>query len=117
MNKIKINKKVETGIKSVAMLSMMKGSTAHDFLEKFVELYKKRGSINVFTTEETDSIIQVLKSMPGYTSEKFLTVCSAINGIGDDKIEVFQWSLYVTYTMLSITNPELFEKDEEEEND
>lgn len=115
MNKIKINKQVETGISSVAMFSLMKGSTSHVFLEKLVEVYKKRDDINVFKAEETDSIMQVLNSMPGYTPEKFLTACSVMNNIEDDKIEVFQLALYVTYIMLSITNPELFEDYKKEE--
>ena len=117
MNKIKINKQVEEEIGVVSMLALMKGRTAHEFLDEFVELYKKRDNINVFTAEETDSIMQVLESMPGYTHEKFLTACVAINNVDEDnKTKVFQWAIYVTYIMLSITNPDLFENYKEEEN-
>lgn len=117
MNKIKINKQVEEEIGVVSMLCLMKGRTAYEFLDEFVELYKKRDDINVFTAEETDSIMQVLESMPGYTPEKFFTACTAINDVDEDnKAKVFQSALYVTYIMLSITNPELFENYEAEEN-
>ena len=119
MNKIKINKQVEEEIGVVSMLCLMKGRTAHEFLDEFVELYKKRDDINIFTAEETDYIMQVLESMPGYTPEKFLTACVEINDIDideDNKAKVFQWALYFTYIMLSITNPELFEDYKEEEN-
>ena len=119
MNKIKINKQIEEDIGVVSMLCLMKGRTAHEFLDEFVELYKKRDDINIFTAEETDYIMQVLESMPGYTPEKFLTACVEINDIDideDNKAKVFQWALYFTYIMLSITNPELFEDYKEEEN-
>lgn len=117
MNKIKINKQVEEEIGVVSMLCLMKGRTAHEFLDEFVELYKKRDDINVFTAEETDFIMQILESMPGYTHEKFLTACTEINDINEDnKAKVFQKVLYIAYIMLSITNPELFEDYEEEEN-
>ena len=117
MNKIKINKQVEEEIGVVSMLCLLKGRTAHKFLDEFVELYKKRDDINIFTAEETDSIMQVLESMPGYTPEKFLTACVEINDVDEDNMmKVFQEALYVTYIMLSITNPELFEDYKEEEN-
>ena len=116
MNKIKINKKVEETIGIVSMLTLLEGRTAYDFLDEFVKLYKKRDSINAFTDEETDAIMQILQSMPGYTPEKFLTACAAINDIDEDnKTKMFQDALYIAYIMLSITNPELFENYEEEE--
>lgn len=116
MNKIKINKQVEEEISVLSMLCLMKGSTAHELLDKFVELYKKTEGKKLFTAEETDSIVQILESMPGYTHEKFFTACTAINGIDEDnKMNVLQSALHVTYIMLSITNPELFENYKEEE--
>ena len=117
MNKIKINKQVEEEIGVVSMLCLLKGRTAHEFLDEFVKLYKKRDDINIFTAEETDSIMQILESMPGYTPEKFFTACTVINDVDEDnKMKVFQEALYVTYIMLSITNPELFEDYKEEGN-
>lgn len=117
MNKIKINKQVEEEIDVVSMLCLLKGHTAHEFLDEFVKLYKETDGTNVFKAEETDFIMQILESMPGYTPEKFLTACAAINDIDEDnKAEVFQIALYFTYIMLSITNPELFENYKKEEN-
>ena len=117
MNKIKINKQVEEEIGVVSMLCLLKGCTAHEFLDKFVELYKKTEDKKLFTAEETDSIMQILESMPGYTPEKFFTACTVINDVDEDNMmKVFQEALYVTYIMLSITNPELFEDYKEEEN-
>ena len=116
MNKIKINKRVETEIGVVSMLALMKGRTAHEYLDEFAESYKKRGDIDIFTADEIDSIMKVLESMPGYTPEKFFTACVADNNVEFNEMRVFQTTIYITYIMLSITNPELFEKDEEENN-
>lgn len=117
MNKIKINKRVEEEIEVVSMLTLLKGRTAYEFLDEFAKLYKKRDDINTFTAEETDSIMQILESMPGYTHEKFLTVCTAINDINEDnKTNVFQEAIYIAYIMLSITNPELFDDYKEDKN-
>ena len=117
MNKIKINKQVEEEIGVVSMLTLLKGRTAHEFLDEFVELYKESDGINVFKADETDFIMHILESMPGYTPEKFFTACTAINDIDEDnKAKVFQRVLYIAYIMLSITNPEFFEDYEEEKN-
>ena len=117
MNKIKINEQVEEEIGVVSMLTLIKGRTAHEFVDEFVKLYKESDSINAFKSEETDFIMHILESMPGYTHEKFLTACTEINDINEDnKAKVFQKALYIAYIMLSITNPELFEDYEEEEN-
>lgn len=119
MNKIKINKQIEEEIGVVSMLCLMKGRTAHEFLNEFVKLYKESDGINMFKADETDFIMHILESMPGYTHEKFFTACTAINDVDEDnKSKVFQSVLYIAYIMLSITNPELFEdyKEEEENN-
>ena len=116
MNKIKINKQVEEEIGVVSMLCLMKGHTVHEFLNEFVKLYKESDGINLFKSEETDFIMQILESMPGYTPEKFFTACTAINDVDEDnKAKVFQRVLYIAYIMLSITNPELFENCKEKE--
>ena len=119
MNKIKINKQIEEEIGVVSMLCLMKGRTEHEFLNEFVKLYKESDGINMFKADETDFIMHILESMPGYTPEKFFSACTAINDIDEDnKAKVFQSVLYIAYIMLSITNPELFEdyKEEEENN-
>lgn len=117
MNKIKINKQVEEEIGVVSMLALLKGRTAHEFLNEFVKLYKESDGINVFKADETDFIMHILESMPGYTPEKFFTACTAINDIDEDnKAKVFQRVIYIAYIMLSITNPEFFEDFEEEKN-
>ena len=117
MNKIKINEQVEEEIGVVSMLALLKGRTAYDFLNEFVKLYKESDDINVFKAEETDFIMRILESMPGYTPEKFFTACTAINDIDEDnKAKVFQKVLFIAYIMLSITNPELFEDYEDGSN-
>ena len=91
MNKIKINKQVEEEIGVVSMLCLLKGRTAHEFLDNIMEEYKKTEGKKLFTADETDSIMQILESMPGYTPEKFFTACTVINDVDEDnKMKVFQ---------------------------
>lgn len=117
MNKIKRNETIEKGILFAAILPQIDGLTAGEVMDKTAEAYKENEAVKIFTAEETDSIMQILESMPGYTHEKFFTACTAINDIDEDnKTKVFQLALYVTYIMLSITNPEFFEDYEEENN-
>ena len=115
MNKIKINKKVEKSIIYRVGLLKNEGFTPEEFTDIFIEEYKMNNNDNnIFTAEEIDAIIQLLKSMPGYTPEKFYTILRMLHRFGDLFEETLGFQLYVTYIMLSIINPELFE---EENND
>ena len=117
MNKIKINKKVEKSIIYRVNLLEKEGFTPEEFTNIFIKKYKMNNKDNnIFTTDETDAIIQLLRSMPGYTPEKFYTLLRMLHRFGDFFEETLGFQLYVSYIMLSITNPELFDKYEEENN-
>ena len=111
MNKIKINKKVEKSIIYRVGLLKNEGFTPEEFTDIFIEKYKMNNNDNnIFTTEETDAIIQLLKSMPGYTPEKFYTLLRMLHRANELFEETLGFQLYVLYIMLSIINPELFEE-------
>ena len=93
MNKIKINKKVEKSIIYRVNLLEKEGFTPEEFTNIFIKKYKMNNKDNnIFTTEETDAIIQLL------------------HRFGDFFEETLGFQLYVSYIMLSIINPELFEE-------
>ena len=118
MNKIKINKKVEKSIIYRVSLLEKEGFTPEEFTDIFIKKCKMDNkNNNIFTADETDAIIQLLKSMPGYTPEKFYTLLRMLHRFGDFFEETLGFQLYIAYIILSITNPELFEKDDEESND
>ncbi len=117
MNKIKINKKADDIIDVVLMLAIMKGMSSQEFLGNIIEEYNKTEGKKLFTPEETDSIIQAFESMPGYSTDKLLTVYTSMTDEKDNRLESTENMILSIYFMLSITNPELFEKDEEEEED
>lgn len=116
MNKIKRNGTIEKGILFAAILPQIDGLTAGEVMDKTAEAYKKNEAVKIFTAEETDAIMQSLKSMPGYTPEKLLAAEAPMTRDISNPHECFEWQLYNVYIMLSITNPELFEKNEEEDN-
>ena len=114
MNKIKINKEAESRIIMVSMINKIRKITSQELLDIVVEEYKKVEGLKMFTAEETDSIIRALESMPGYSAEKVLTAYTFTNITIDNMAKVFEGVLLSLYLTLSITNPEFFEKYEEE---
>ena len=118
MGKIKRNEIAEKGILLAGMLPQIDGLTPSEFVDHIVDRYKETcGKRYMFTAEEAESIMQALKSMPGYSPEKFHVAGSAIDHTGMSRNMCFSWQLYIAYIMLSITNPELFEDGEGEEED
>lgn len=118
MGKIKRNEMAEKGILLGKMLPQIDGITPSEHVDNIVARYKETcGSRYMFTAEEAESIMQALKSMPGYTPERFCVADSAIDRKSMSRNMVFSWHLYIAYIMLSITNPELFEDYEGEEED
>lgn len=117
MGKIKRNKTIEKGIIFGAILPQIDGRTAGEVMDKTAQAYMENEGTKLFTAEETDAIMQALKSMPGYTPEKLLTAGAPMTRDISNPHECFEWQLFNVYIMLSITNPELFENNEgEEEN-
>ena len=80
-------------------------------IDRVVENYKKINEVKLFTAEETDAIMQALKSMPGYTPGRFYRSLGMLNDNGNITEASLAWNLFFAYTMLSITNPELFEEE------
>ena len=117
MKKIKRNKTIEKGILFAAILPQIDERTAGEVMDATAEVYKENDGKKLFTAEETDAIMQSLKSMPGYTPEKLLAAGAPMTRDISNPHECFEWQLFNVYIMLSITNPELFENNEgEEEN-
>ena len=116
MKRIKRNKTIEKGIKFAAILPQIDERTAGEVMDATAEVYKKNEGTKLFTAEETDAIMQALKSMPGYTPEKLLAAGAPMTRDISNPHECFEWQLYNVYIMLSITNPELFEDYKEAED-
>ena len=110
MKKIKRNETIEKEIILAAILSQVDGKTAGEVMDKTAQAYKENEGKKLFTADETDAIMQALKSMPGYAPEKLLSAGAPL------KNGNFGWLLYIAYITLSITNPELFEDYEEAED-
>ena len=116
MQKIKRNKKLDrllTDIKSRCMHEQK--YTSDGILEGIMAAYKKYETKNyVVTSAEADNIISVLKSMPGFSMEKFLVIFGMEDSL--DSYEMLVKTFSVVYYMLSITNPELFEEEMDGKN-
>lgn len=85
-------------------------------VDSLLDRYKETcGDRYMFTAEEAESIMQVLKSVPSYSPEKLLIANSAIDCGPVSQNTQFSQFLYSIYIILSMTNPKLFE-DYKEEN-
>ena len=115
MGKLKRNGIIEKGIVFQEFFSGTEETYFEKFIDRVVENYKKSNEDKLFTAEETDAIMQALKSMPGYTPGRFYHSLRILNDKGNITEESLAWNLIFAYTMLSITNPELFEDYKEEE--
>ena len=115
MDKLKRNETIEKGIRLTAILSyQVDGKTAGEVIDAIAEAYKEYEAVKIFTAKETDAIMQLLKSMPGYTPEKLL-IAEAPRSRGiSNQYKCFEWQLFSAYIMLSITNPELFKEESDE---
>ena len=120
MKKIKRNKKLDgllTDIKSRCMHDQK--YTSDGILEGIMAAYKKYETKNyVITSAEADNIISALKSMPGFSMEKFLVIFGMF-GMASSlaSYEMFVHAFTVIYYMLSITNPELFDEASDENHE
>ena len=120
MNKLKRNKKLDgllTDIKSRCMREQK--YTSDGLLKGIMAAYKKYETKNyVVASAEADNIISALKSMPGFSVEKFLVIFGMFgmeNSLGCYEMLVNTFT--VVYYMLSITNPELFEEASDENHE
>ena len=90
-----------------------------DIIKDMMADYKKcETNDSILTSAEAENIISALKSMPGFSMEKFMMILtmvateSNLTGYG-----IFVNTLSVIYCMLSITNPELFEEASDENHE
>ena len=110
MNKLKRNKTLDGLLMDYAheQIHIFK-----DIIKDLMAAYKKcETNDSILTSAEAENIISALKSMPGFSMEKFMMILSMVatesnlTGYG-----IFVNTLSVIYCMLSITNPELFEEE------
>ena len=119
MNKLKRNKILDGFAANLPPRYHEQMYTLKDILEDTMIDYRKYENENyVITSTEAENIISALKSMPGFSMEKFMMILtmvateSNLTGYG-----IFVNTLSVIYCMLSITNPELFEEASDENHE
>ena len=119
MNKLKRNKILDGFAANFPPRYHEQMYTLKDILEDTMIDYRKYEKENdVITSTEADNIISALKSMPGFSMEKFMVIPNVV-AVGSElsDIKVFVKVLWIAYYMLSITNPELFEEASDENHE
>ena len=119
MDKLKKNKILEDFIDRLPLHLQTSGDTPDSFFEKLMEGYRWYADEDfAVTSKEAENIISALKSMPGFSMEKFLVIFCMF-GIENSpgSYEMLAKTFGVVYYMLSITNPELFEEASDENHE
>ena len=120
MQKLKRNMKIEKEVKLSEFMSVLldyKSPKAQ--IEYYVKDYKRsKWEDRTFDDKDVDQIIETIKSLSGYSPERFLA-SGSVFGLEITKLkdeEAFDFFLQIAYIYLSMVNPDLFEDYEEEKN-
>lgn len=119
MQKIKRNKKLDGFVEGLPLHVHEFMYTMDNLFEDKMDDYRKLENKNyVMTSAEAENIISALKSMPGFSMERFMIIPYVVaqkDQLSD--VQVFSKALWIIYYMLSITNPELFEEASDENHE
>ena len=120
MQKLKRNMKIEKEVKLSEFMSVLLDyKSPKDQLDYYVKDYKKsKWEDRTFNDKDVDQIIEAIKSLSGYSPERFL-VSGNVFGLAITKLkdeEALDFFLQIAYIYLSMVNPELFEDYKDEEN-
>lgn len=119
MNKLKRNKMLDGFVEGLPLHVHEFMYTMDNLFEDKMDDYRKLENKNyVMTSAEAENIISALKSMPGFSMERFMIIPYVValkDQLSD--VQVFSKALWIIYYMLSITNPELFEEASDENHE
>ena len=111
MEKIKRNMKIEKSIRFAKLMCLMDHSSPKGQLDDWIKEYKEsEWEDKTFDDKDVDLMIEALESLPGYSVERFLLTGIAFGAIETklENVELLDLFLQMTYTFLSMVNPDLF---------
>lgn len=104
MEKIKRSENIEYAVSQVSNNCKLLGTTIGELLAyKLEELSCKYEEGDPISPEMASSLVDAMKSMPGYTDERLMVMISTTKGN-------FEKLLVGVYSALSIIRPDLFEE-------
>ena len=112
MEKIQRKMKIEKSIRYAKLMCLMDHSSPKGQLDDWIKEYKEsEWEDKTFGDKDVDLMIEALESLPGYSVERFLLTGIAFGAIETEleNVELLDLFLQMTYTFLSMVNPELFE--------
>ena len=112
MEKIKRKMKIEKSIRYAKLMCLMDHSSPKGQLDDWIKEYKESDwEDKTFDDKDVDLMIEALESLPGYSVERFILTGIAFGAIETEleNVELLDLFLQMTYTFLSMVNPNLFE--------
>lgn len=111
MEKIQRKMKIEKSIRFAKLMCLMDHSSPKGQLDDWIKEYKEsEWEDKTFDDKDVDLMIEALESLPGYSVERFLLTGIAFGAIKTEleNVELLDLFLQMTYTFLSMVNPDLF---------
>ena len=111
MEKIKRKMKIEKSIRYAKLMCLMDHSSPKGQLDDWIKEYKEsEWEDKTFDDKDVDLMIEALESLPGYSVERFILTGIAFGAIETEleNVELLDLFLQMTYTFLSMVNPDLF---------
>lgn len=118
MEKIQRQMEIETSIRLTKLMCLLNYNSPKGQLDYLVKSYKKsKWKGRTFDYKEVDLIIEAMKSLPGYSPERFIETGEVFKATQLNDMESFDFFLKTAYIYLSMVNPELFEEASDENHE
>lgn len=110
MEKIQRKTKIEKSIRFAKLMCLMDHSSPKGQLDDWIRMYKEsEWEEKTFNDKDVDLIIETLKSLPGYSPERFIQTGAVFEAAELEDEKALDYFLQAAYTYLSMVNPDLFE--------
>lgn len=118
MEKIQRKIKIEKQVNNVKSMFLYGFKLPEAQLDDWIRMYKEsEWEDKTFNDKDVDLIIETLKSLPGYSPERFIETAAVFEAAELEDEKALDYFLRAAYMYLSMVNPDLFEVDVYEDPD
>ncbi len=118
MEKIKRHTNIEMEVELARLMCLLNPLHPKDQVDELAKCYKEsEWKDRTFDDKDVDLIVKALKSLPGYSPERFIVSGTILGEIELEDEECIDCLFRIAYTYLSMVNPELFEEASDENHE
>ena len=106
------------GVDFAKLMCLLNFQHPKDQVDELAKCYKEsEWKDRTFDDKDLDLIVKALKSLPGYSPERFIVSGTILGSIEIEDEECIDYLFRIAYTYLSMVNPELFEEASDENHE